>query len=213
MGRAIVSAAKNHPDFDVVLEYDAGDRIDGEITAANVMIDFSHADAATEVCRAATQFQLATIIGTTGHSPEQKKAIEDAGRKVPIVYTSNFSVGVNVLFDLATRAAESLGGNFDVRIVETHHIRKKDAPSGTAKTLAEGIRAKRPGCRPIAIESVREGDVVGDHTVFLSGPGERLELTHQAASREIFALGALRAAEWVVGKAPGVYSMRDVLAL
>jgi len=120
-------------------------------------------------------------------------------------------VGVNVLFWLTQKAAELLGSDFDPEIVETHHKMKKDAPSGTAKTLAEILQPLRN--TRIPIESIREGDVVGEHTAIFRGPGERLELTHRAGSREIFALGALRAAKWITKKSPGLYSMQDVLGL
>jgi 4-hydroxy-tetrahydrodipicolinate reductase len=127
------------------------------------------------------------------------------------VLASNFSVGVNVLLWLTQKAAELLGSAFNPEIVETHHKMKKDAPSGTAKTLAEILKAVRNS--EIPIESIREGDVVGEHIIIFSGPGESLELTHRAENRGIFALGALRAAKWIVYKPPGRYSMQDVLGL
>ena len=213
MGRAIVAAAKDQPNLGIAVECDVGDALEDKISQADVIIDFSHADTVSKICSIARRFQIAVVIGTTGHTAEQKRLIEAAGTKIPIVYASNFSVAVNVLFDIAAKASQLLGRDFNVRIVETHHTRKKDAPSGTAKTLAEVIKAARRTEEPVTIESIREGDVVGDHTVFLSGPGEELELTHRASSREIFALGALRAAQWVVDQKPGLYSMRDVLGL
>jgi 4-hydroxy-tetrahydrodipicolinate reductase len=139
--------------------------------------------------------------------------IEETAQSLPIVFASNFSIGVNVLFWLTRKAAERLGGDFDVAIVETHHKMKKDAPSGTAKTLAEVLKATKKTKGEIPIQSIREGDVVGEHTVIFSGPGERVELTHRAASREIFSRGALRAAEWIISQSPGLYSMQDVLGL
>src|SRR5262249_37332684 len=137
--------------------------------------------------------------------------IEETAHFAPIVLASNFSVGVNVLFWLTQKAADLLGSEFNPEIIETHHKMKKDAPSGTAKTLAEVLKAA--GNREIPIQSIREGDVVGEHTVILSGLGESLELTHRAANRGIFARGALRAAKWIVEKPPGLYSMQDVLGL
>jgi 4-hydroxy-tetrahydrodipicolinate reductase len=130
---------------------------------------------------------------------------------LPIVFASNFSVGVNTLFALTQRAAEILRSEFAPQIVETHHKMKKDAPSGTAKTLGEILKKELQ--TEIPIESIREGDVVGEHTVTFAGPSERLVLTHSAGSREIFASGALRAAHWVVGKPAKLYSMQDVLGL
>jgi 4-hydroxy-tetrahydrodipicolinate reductase len=153
------------------------------------------------------------VIGTTGHSNEQRGTIEETARSLPIVFASNFSIGVNVLFWLTRKAAERLGSDFDAEIIETHHEMKKDAPSGTANTLAEILKTSRKISVEIPIESVREGEVVGEHTVIFSGPAERLELTHRAANREIFARGALRAAEWIIGQPLGLYSMQDVLGL
>ena len=134
-------------------------------------------------------------------------------RSTPIVFASNFSIGVNVIFWLTRKAAEQLGEDFEAEIIETHHKMKKDAPSGTAKTLAEILKSDREMQSEIPIRSIREGDVVGEHTVIFNGPSERLELTHRAESREIFARGALRAAKWVIGKPPRLYSMQDVLGL
>ena len=213
MGQAIIAAAKEHPNIAIVSACDIGDPIEEKITESNVIIDFSHASAIAEVCRVARQFRTPAVIGTTGHSLEHKKMIEAAGREVAVVYASNFSVGVNVLFALTRETAGLLGGEFEVSVSETHHTKKKDAPSGTAKTLAEIIQKSRKIERPVPVESIRQGEVVGDHTVTFAGPGERLELTHRAATREIFARGALRAAEWVIGKPAGVYSMQDVLGL
>jgi 4-hydroxy-tetrahydrodipicolinate reductase len=177
----------------------------------DVAIDFSQADSINEICRAASQHGKSLVIGTTGHSQQQRKTIEQTAHSVPIVLASNFSVGVNVLFWLTQKAAELLGSDFNPEIVETHHKMKKDAPSGTAKTLAEILKATRNS--EIPIQSIREGDVVGEHSVVFSGAGERLELTHRAANRGIFARGALRAAKWIVDKPPGLYSMQDVLGL
>jgi 4-hydroxy-tetrahydrodipicolinate reductase len=148
---------------------------------SDVTIDFSQAGAVEEICRAALQHRQSLVIGTTGHSPERRHTIEETAKSLPIVFASNFSIGVNVLFALTHRAGEILGPEFAPEISAT--------------------------------QSIREGDVVGDHTVVFTGPGERLELTHRASSREIFARGALRAAEWIMGKSPGLYSMQEVLGL
>ncbi|MEY2543831.1 MAG: 4-hydroxy-tetrahydrodipicolinate reductase [Verrucomicrobiota bacterium] len=209
MGQTIADLAKNDPKIDVVAQCDLGDAIDPAMKDCDVAIDFSHAGAVDEVCSAAMQHRKALVIGTTGHSAEQRQFIEKTASSLPIVFASNFSVGVNALFALTRRAAEILGSEFAPQIVETHHKMKKDAPSGTAKTLGEILKE----AREIPIESIREGDVVGEHTVSFVGPSERLELTHRAGSREIFASGALRAATWVVGKPAGLYSMQDVLGL
>lgn len=213
MGKVIVDLAGKNAAVEIVAQCDQGDAIEPAMKNADVAIDFSQADAVEEVCRAARQHGRPLVIGTTGHSAEQKRAIEEAAESLPIVFASNFSVGVNALFALTDKAARILGGEFDLKIVETHHTRKKDAPSGTAKTLAEILKKARGTEDEIPIQSIRQGDVVGEHTVTFSGPGERLELVHHAKSRETFAKGALRAAEWVIGKPPGLYDMQDVLGL
>jgi 4-hydroxy-tetrahydrodipicolinate reductase len=211
MGQTIVDLAKNDPKIDIVAQCDIGDAIEAAFKNCDVAIDFSNASAIDEVCRAASQNRKALVIGTTGHSPEQRQSIEKTAKLLPIVFASNFSVGVNALFALTRRAAEIFGSEFAPQIVEAHHTKKKDAPSGTAKTLGEILKEELR--IEIPIESIREGEVVGEHTVTFVGPGERLELTHRAGSREIFARGALRAAEWIVGKPAGLYSMQDVLEI
>jgi 4-hydroxy-tetrahydrodipicolinate reductase len=211
MGQTILELAKSDPKIDIVAQCDLGDAIAPTFKDCDVAIDFSNASAIQEVCRAASQNRRALVIGTTGHSAEQGQLIEKTSKTVPIVFASNFSVGVNALFALTRRAAKILGSGFKPEIVETHHTKKKDAPSGTAKTLGDILRTEFS--LDIPIESIREGDIVGEHTVTFIGPSERLELTHRAGSREIFAGGALRAAIWVVGKKPGLYSMQDVLGI
>jgi 4-hydroxy-tetrahydrodipicolinate reductase len=213
MGKTIVDLAKDDPSIEIVAQCDIGDAIGSATRKSDVVIDFSQPDAIDEICRAALQDQRPLIIGTTGYSAEQRAAIERAARSVPVVFASNFSAGVNALFALARNAAETLGPEFSVEIIETHHQMKKDAPSGTAKTLATILRKALNAKEEIPIQSIRQGDVVGEHTVIFSGPDERLKMTHRAASRDIFARGALRAARWIIGKPPGLYSMQDVLGL
>src|SRR5436309_12103474 len=213
MGKTIVDLASNDPNIDIVAKCDLGDPIEPAMKNCDVVIDFSQADATNEICRTALHHRKSLVIGTTGHSQEQRLMIEEAAQSLPIVFASNFSVGVNVLSWLTRKAAELLGRDFDPEIIETHHKMKKDAPSGTAKTLGEILKTVRETKKDVPIQSIREGDVVGEHTVIFSGPGERLELTHSAASREIFARGALRAAQWIIGKPAGRYSMQDVLGL
>ena len=225
MGQAIINVAEREA-IAVVAKIDLGDEI--AFAGADVAIDFSHADAATSICDVAIKSKTPLVIGTTGHSTKQRNDIVAASKQIPIVLSSNFSVGVNGLFALTETAAKILGNDFDLEIVEVHHRMKKDAPSGTAKTLAEilqqarqtkilrhgreGIVGERDKSE-IGIHSVRGGDVVGDHTVIFAGQGERLELTHRASNRETFARGAVRAARWVIEKSPALYSMRDVLGL
>jgi len=213
MGKTLSDLASTDPQIDIVARCDVGDPIEAPMPDCDVAIDFSHADAVREICRAALQHRKPLVIGTTGHSKEQRRLIEETAHSLPIVFASNFSIGVNVLFWLTRKAAEQVGVDFDAEIIETHHKMKKDAPSGTAKTLAAVLEASKKAKREIPIQSIREGDVVGEHTVIFSGPAERLELTHRAASREIFARGALRAAKWIINQPPGLYSMQDVLGM
>jgi 4-hydroxy-tetrahydrodipicolinate reductase len=225
MGQAIIGLAKSEG-VEIVATIDLGDQL--AFADADVAIDFSHADAAASLCEASMKSKTPLVIGTTGHSAKQRDDIIVASKQIPVVLASNFSVGVNALFALTENTARILGNDFDLEIVEAHHRMKKDAPSGTAKTLAEilqharqtkilrhgreGIVGER-GKSEIGIHSVRGGDVVGDHTVIFAGQGERLELTHRASSRDTFARGAIRAARWVIEKSPGLYDMRDVLGL
>lgn len=196
----------------------------------NVVIDFSSPVGTRDAVRAAKDFGKPIVIGTTGLSEDTRAAITEASKTIPILLSSNFSVGMNVLFLLAGRAVKMLGSGVDVEIVELHHKMKKDAPSGTALTLGDEIlRAMEPSRgsavitasrsgkealrkeNEICMHAVRGGDVVGEHTAYFFANGERLELTHRATNRAIFARGAVRAAKWLVKQAPGSYSMRDVL--
>ncbi len=194
-------------------------------------IEFSSAAALPPLLAACRAQKVPLVIGATGHDDAQRALIADAAKEIAIVFAANFSVGVNTLFWLARRAAEILGPEFDLEVIETHHRLKKDAPSGTARRLVEILGEVRDlsyeadtrhgrqgmvGARPsaeIGLHAVRGGDVVGEHTVVYAGIGERLELTHRASSRETFATGALRAAEWLRGRASGLYDMEDVLGL
>ncbi len=212
MGRAITAAAGKDSSLTIVPGPARGESIEKRIGDGEVVIDFSSAEATEEVCRACAEQGKPLVLGTTGHSEAQKAAVAVAAEKMPIVFAANFSVGVNVLFALSQRAAKLLGEDFDFDLIELHHRGKKDAPSGTAKRLVEILQEARPD-RMVAAQSVRAGDIVGEHTVFFTGPGERLELTHRASSRETFAVGALRAARWVLAQPPGLYRMEDVLGL
>jgi 4-hydroxy-tetrahydrodipicolinate reductase len=231
MGQALVACAKNFRDLHVVGEIDKGDNLSGVVGGCDVVVDFSSHDAAAAIVESCAKNKKAMVIGTTGHSEKEKKEIERRKAEIPMVWATNFSTGVNALFWLTRRAAEILGPDFDLEIVEAHHRLKKDAPSGTAKSLAEILAAVRKfrldkaarhgrvgivgerSTDEIGIHSIRGGDVVGDHTVIFANAGERLELTHKASSRETFANGALRAALWAVKQQPGLYDMQDVLGL
>jgi len=177
MGQTIVDLAKNDPKIDIVAQCDLGDAIESAMKDCDVAIDFSNAGAIDEVCATASKYRRALVIGTTGHSSEQRQLVATTAKSLPIVFASNFSVGVNALFALTENAAKILGEDFDLEIVEAHHRMKKDAPSGTAKTLAEVLKAAKKTRGEIPIRSIREGDVVGEHTIIFNGPAERLELT------------------------------------
>ena len=211
MGRTVLSLAERDQEIEIAAQCDLGDPIELALKNCDVAIDFSQADSIDEICCAALHHRKPLVIGTTGHSQQQRNTIEETAQSAPVVLASNFSVGVNVLLWLTQKAAELLGSDFNPEIVETHHKMKKDAPSGTAKTLAEVLKGVRDS--EIPIQSIREGDVVGEHTITFNGADESLELTHRAGNRGIFAAGALRAAKWIVGKPPGLYSMQDVLGL
>jgi len=231
MGQALLACAPLHLDLRIAGQIDLGDDLGAVIPQADVVIDFSSQDATLGIATLCAQHQKALVVGTTGHSPAEQSQITKLKSQIPIVWSANYSTGVNTLFWLTRKAAEILGPSFDLEVVEMHHRLKKDAPSGTARTLAEILaqvrgqqldqvarygRAGLVGARTaaeIGLHSVRGGDVVGDHTVIFAANGERLELTHKASSRETFAHGALRAARWVVNQKPGLYTMQDVLGL
>jgi 4-hydroxy-tetrahydrodipicolinate reductase len=213
MGRAIQEVVRSESQLTITAHCQRDDAIEEKMTDVDVVIDVSHPDATIALCAAAVKARIPLVIGTTGHSDEQRGAIQNAARNVAIVFASNFSVGVNVLFALTRTAGNILGREFKASIIETHHAKKKDAPSGTAKTIARILRSERNDSPEIPMQSIREGDRVGEHTVVFTGAEEQIELTHRAESREIFARGALRAASWIVGKPAGLYSMEDVLGL
>ncbi len=194
-----------------------------------VIIDFSSPEGSTACLAYAKSARKPAVICTTGLAADHEKSMMTASKKIPIVYAPNMSLGLNVILHFAEAAARWLGPDYDVEIVEVHHRQKKDAPSGSARALADAVRRGRgdkladvhgrqgvPGARDpqeLGVLSVRGGDVVGDHTVHFLGAGERVELTHRATTRDTFALGALRAAEWVISAPPGLYGMHDVLGL
>ncbi len=209
----------------------ATDRIKKAVSQGDVIIDFTYPQSALKMVLEAKTKKTAMVIGTTGFTKDHEKKIKEAAKKIPIVLSPNMSVGVNVMFKLITDAARALGPAYDIEILEIHHRQKKDAPSGTALRMGEvlavarevslasvgrfsrqgNIGPRKPG--EIGLQSLRAGDVVGEHTVVFAGLGERVELTHRAHSRNNFSRGALMAAKWVVEQAPGLYDMMDVLKL
>ena len=213
MGQAIVAACAQDSSLTIAARIEQGDLIAPGIEGCDVVIDFSAPAATAEVCAVCARKNKPLVLGTTGQNAAEKESVAAAARVVPVVFAANFSVGVNTLFALTRKAAELLGENFDPDVIEMHHRMKKDAPSGTAKRLLEILHEVRGGDDGIAAQSIRAGDIVGEHTVIFTGRGERLELTHRAGSRENFAIGALRAARWALQQPPGLYNMENVLGL
>ncbi len=230
MGQAVLAAAQTQG-VDVGAAIDLGDSFPEALAQSDCVIDFTSHHFTTELLSEALKQKKSLVIGTTGHTNEELDAIREASKSIPIVFASNFSVGVNTLFWLTRKAAELLGPDFDLEVVEMHHRLKKDSPSGTARTLVEILADVRElqydsDCRhgrfgdvgartkaEIGVHAVRGGDVVGDHTVIFANVGERVELTHKASSRDTFANGAVRAARWLAGQPAGLYDMQDVLGL
>ncbi|MDD5687725.1 MAG: 4-hydroxy-tetrahydrodipicolinate reductase [Elusimicrobia bacterium] len=201
------------------------DNFDAAVKLSDVIIDFTSPDATLEHLEIVRVNKKALVIGTTGISESGIKKIENTSNEIPIIFSPNMSIGVNLLFKLVNEIADVLP-DYDVEIIEAHHNQKKDSPSGTALKLADIISKKlklskvygrfgNVGLRKkeIGIHSVRAGDIVGDHTVIFAGAGEQVEVVHKAHSRETFAVGAVKAAKWLSGKKPGLYSMQNVLGL
>jgi 4-hydroxy-tetrahydrodipicolinate reductase len=231
MGQTLISCANSDPELEVAAQIDIGDDLEAAIPQCEAVVDFTHADTTASLAKVCERAGKILVIGTTGQDAASRRSIEDSARTIPIVFAPNFSVGVNALFWLTKKAAFILGPDFDLEVLEMHHRLKKDAPSGTARRLAEilsevrdlsydqCVRHGRTGmigersANEIGVHALRGGDVVGDHTVVYAGIGERLELTHKASSRETFARGALRAVKWVRSRPAGLYDMQDVLEL
>jgi 4-hydroxy-tetrahydrodipicolinate reductase len=223
MGRTVIEAVQADRSVELGVAFDVG--ADPALAATcDVLIDFTR----PEGTLAHLKHARAMVIGTTGFSAAQKKTVEDAARRIPIVMAANFAVGVNAVYKLAETAARILGDGYDVEIIEAHHRHKVDAPSGTALKLGEVLAAvlktrdfvhgregetgERPG-KQIGFHAIRGGDIVGEHTVLFAGLGERVEITVRSQSRMTYAAGAVRAAKWLRGKPAGLYDMFDVLGL
>ena len=229
MGEAVLRLGAADPALEIVGGVDRDDDLQAIVDRCDVLIEFAHHSTTADLLELALARNKSLVIGTTGHTAEEKAKISAAASKLPIVFAPNYSVGVNLLFYLTKLAAETLGGAFDQEVIEMHHHHKLDAPSGTARRLGEILaqaaggtyeemvrngRAGDVGARTkkeIGMHALRGGDVVGDHTVVFAAPGERVELMHKASSRDTFAGGALRAASWIRTQKPGLYSMQDVL--
>jgi len=230
LGQAIVRAANASARFQVS---GSGrfDDLSAAVAACDVAVDVTEPQGSVAIATCCAADGKPLVIGTTGHVTDQLQKIRAAAAWTAILLAPNFSIGVNLLFWLTEKTNQVLGPNFDVEIVELHHRLKKDSPSGTARRLAEivanarhlsydeNVRHGREGfvgertANEIGMHAVRGGDIVGEHTVFFAGAGERIELTHRAMSRDNFAHGALNASTWLIGKRAGLYDMQDVLGL
>jgi 4-hydroxy-tetrahydrodipicolinate reductase len=230
LGQAIIRIAMASGDYEVSISGRKEDYSEQD-AAWDVAIDVSQPEGSVAIATRCAAYGIPLVIGTTGHSSDQLDKLRAKADRIAMLLTPNFSVGVNLLFWLTERTSEILGPEFDAEIVELHHRLKKDSPSGTAKRLGEIIaktrlleygKAARHGREglvgerknsEIGVHAIRGGDIVGEHTVYFAGAGERIELTHRASSRDTFAKGALRAAGWLIGKPAGWYEMQDVLGL
>lgn len=231
MGQAVIACSDSHNSVEVTAQIDIDDCLEAELKKCDAVIDFSFHSFTGELVAECAKQGKSMVIGTTGHSGDEVATIQEAASSIPIVMSPNFSIGVNTLFWLTAKTAKILGEGYDLEVVEMHHRLKQDAPSGTAKHLAE-ILADQTGLsysdntihgregiigprteKEIGMHSMRGGDVIGDHTVVYAALGERVELTHKASSRDTFANGALRAAHWLEQQTPGLYDMQDVLGL
>lgn len=225
MGRRIVELAGHDRDFELTfaLEKKGTPMIGRELGRlkissspdglflVDVFVDFTVPEATETNLDYLARYKKAAVIGTTGLNDAQLRKIEEVSKVVPIVFSPNMSIGVNVLFSLLPEIAKRLGPDYGVEMVEAHHKAKKDAPSGTAKKMCQVLTEVTQ--KTIPVHAVRLGDIVGDHTVIFCGNSERIEIKHQAHSRDLFAIGALRAAKWISTKPAGLYSMQDVLKI
>jgi len=224
MGGRIITLASADPDLKVVLALEKlghpllGEKVAGlnvvsdheKIKDIDCLIDFTTPDATLEHIKHCLKFRKAVVIGTTGFLPQAKQEIALAARKIPIVFSPNMSIGVNLLFELVREAAAQLTPDYKISMTEAHHSHKKDAPSGTAKFLAQIVKEER-GDIDIDIRSIREGEIVGDHEVVFESSWDTIKLSHSAKTRDIFVQGALQAAKFVAKKKSGLFGMADVL--
>ncbi|MBC2602247.1 4-hydroxy-tetrahydrodipicolinate reductase [Puniceicoccus vermicola] len=229
MGQAIAAVAEEEG-CRIVAECDIGSNPVEHLPNCGVVVDFSSHESTPDLAEECAAQGKPLVIGTTGHTPEETERIKACAEKIPMVWAGNYSIGVNLLIHLTRQAAKLLPESYHPEIVEMHHRHKKDAPSGTAENLLEAVlegrqwepeaalrsRSGLTGERPdqeVGVHALRGGSVVGEHTVVFAGPSERIEFSHSAGDRSIFARGALTAAKWVAGKKPGIYRMGEVLGL
>ncbi len=239
MGRAVTESINNSEKFRIVAGVDINAATLGATCnfpvyqsvsdfpgKADVIIDFSHHSALPTLAKYATEMSTPLVVATTGHSEEETALMKETANSVPVFFSRNMSIGINLIIEMCRKAAKTLGADFDVEIIEKHHNKKLDAPSGTALMIAEALGEERDGTElvydrhsvrqqrkssEIGIHAVRGGTIVGEHEVIFAGDNEIVTLSHSATSREIFAGGALKAAEFIVGKASGLYNMSDII--
>ncbi|SRR5581483_10044859 len=205
MGKKILELARSDPEFSVTGAHSRQQPDLEVISKCDVAIDFSSPLATLEHLASALLAGKPLVLGTTGHSPEEKRSIEEAAKKIPILYSANFSFGIALCLETAARFAKTLGDAWNIEIVETHHAHKKDSPSGTAHAFLNAIG------QTVTVRSFRVGEVIGDHTIIFESNKERIELKHVAKSRDIFAQGALIGAKFLVRQTPGLYSLNDLI--
>lgn len=214
MGARIIKLIQEDPSAELAGGFDIKDDPMPVIKASDVLIEFTSPEATLKNLGIAKKLGKAMVIGTTGINEKTLELIKDASSKIPVVFSPNMSVGVNLLFNLTGKAASILNDTYTPSISETHHVHKKDAPSGTAKKLQAIIAdARKTAAGDIKTESLREGEVVGDHTIVFDGAEETLEIKHHAKSRDVFARGAVVAAKFAAGKTKGLFSMNEVLGI
>jgi 4-hydroxy-tetrahydrodipicolinate reductase len=212
MGSRILGMAKEDADLQVAGEFDVDGDAEASIKPCDCLIEFTTPKATMEHLALCENLKKAVVIGTTGLTEKESDKIKEASKNIPVLFSPNMSVGVNLLFKLIEEAAKVLGQEYSINILEAHHAQKKDTPSGTAKELARIIKSVRADVEA-PIDSVREGEIVGEHTVTFESDVDLLEITHSAKTRDIFAKGALKAAKFITGKKSGLFTMKDVLGL
>ncbi len=212
MGARIKALAKGDAEFEVSGSFDIGEEAEPLIKECDCLIEFTSPEATIEHLGICEKEKKAIVIGTTGLSAQDVEKVKAASGAIPVVFSPNMSIGVNVVFKMLRDAAKTLGEDYSVSMVEAHHLHKKDKPSGTAKEMARIIK-EEGHVTDVPIESVREGEIVGEHTVTFESETDVIEITHSAKTRDIFAQGALTAAKFISGKKPGLYTMGDVLGL
>ena len=210
MGSRISELAKDDSGLEISGQFDVDDDPEAPIGACDCLIEFTTPKATIDHLELCEKLKKAMVIGTTGLSDSEKERIGKASKNIPILFSPNMSIGVNLLFKMVGEAAKVLGSEYHVSIVEAHHVEKKDAPSGTAKELARIIKEKKAHAE-VPIESIREDEIVGEHTITFESDVDTIEITHSAKTRDIFAKGALAAAKFVSKKSSGLFSMQEVL--